>query len=258
MVSVCENLYPGYRFFAYDNYKLFKGLVFDDSMPDSVALDVAETAADGSSITLNVKIWSTNPKGFRVNHYAADITLLTAVPVRPTYAGFNQTESALADSMVQPYSNGTLFHGASFQNIQRVINVGDTKLTMACVAPTVNIDAQGQFVARSTNPYVDDVLYQAMLVWVRNSVGKGSLPTSAARCEQYEVIPGGTAYFVSLDVISSQPSKLVADITLHDEDGRVYTKMLKAEVTISDALGALFLENTPAAKASSKNSKVKA
>ena len=244
MVNVCEDLYPGLSFFAYDNYRLYKGIVFDGKQTDQLSMDVEEISVTSDEVTLSAKVWSTNAKGFRVNHYAADITLVNNVPENPEYKGFDSRSLTLNDRVIEPYKSGTLFHGASFQNIESTLNVSDSKLTLCCRAPQVAASTQGQFMINATNPFVDDVLYQAMLVWVRSDSGKGSLPSSAKRCEQFELILPGAEYFVSLDVVSSQPNSMIANITLHSESGKIYTRMMDAEVTISEALNPLFLQNT--------------
>lgn len=244
MVSVCEDLYPGYTFFAYDNYRLYKGVVFDGNQSDSLTLDVERVAVSDAQLTLRAKAWSNNQKGLRVNHYTADITLVKGPVAAPRLDTRNAqlTAAPNAESKV-PYEDGTLFHGPCFQSIQQILRVSEKGLALRCVAPVVLAEIQGQFGVSSTNPFVDDVLYQAMLVWVRYSSGKGSLPSSARRYEQYELIKPGKEFFVLLEVVSSQTSAMVANITLHSEAGEIYGRMMEAEVTISDALNSLFLQN---------------
>ena len=45
---------------------------------------------------------------------------------------------------------------------------------------------------------------------------------------------------VSLDVQSSRDNSMTADITSHDADGRIYTRIKGATVTVSKQLNQLF------------------
>ena len=251
---MCEDLYPGFRFFAYDNYRLFKGIVFDGKQSDRTEMDVEEAVLNDEEIQLSVKVWSKNEKGFRVNHYAADITLLKTLPDAPVVdglvlnrgtVGFDDSADSFSDSSSNSnvYKNGTLFHGPCFQSIKETVSDSEHELTLRCHVPNVSSEQQGQFAVNSTNPFVDDVLYQSMLVWVRNHTGKGSLPSSAKRCEQFSSIPLDSEFYVSLDVVSSKANAMIANITLHNADGIVYIRMEEASVTISEALNPLFLQN---------------
>lgn len=243
MVSVCEGLYPGFRFFAYDNYKLFKGIVFDGKQNDDVSMDVEEIANSDGGVTLSVKIWSANAKGFRINHYAAELSLVVATPPGEQVVALSANTQCVALDVPSPYGDGTLFHGSRFQGIRQILLQDETALVLRCQAPVVALEDQGQFAVGSTNPFIDDVYYQAMLVWVRRMTGKGSLPTSAKRCEQFSAIPAGSEYFATLTVVDHHASGLVADVVFHSASGEVYSRLLGGEVTISEALNPLFLQN---------------
>jgi len=243
MVSVCESLYPGYRFFAYDNYKLFKGIVFDGKQNDEVTMDVEETQYQHDAVSVSVKVWSTNPKGFRVNHYAAELSLVQKVPSVDVDARLAVDTGKAPIEQQSPYVDGTLFHGASFQGIKNIVLQDDKTLQLRCEAPVVGKLDQGQFAIGSTNPFVDDLYYQAMLVWVRRTSGKGSLPTSAVRCELYSNVPVDTEFYVTLEVVNSQATNMSANVTFHSAEGEVYSRLTGAEVTISEALNPLFLQN---------------
>ena len=79
-----------------------------------------------------------------------------------------------------------------------------------------------------------------MLVWVRLQTGFGSLPSGAQRAEQMSVIQPGEKFYLSLDVVEHTPVRLIADLTLHNEQGFVYARLLGAQVTISEQLNHLF------------------
>lgn len=239
MASSCETLFPGYYFVGYDNYKLFKGILFDGSEADQYAMDVTPVSVDDVGLKCRVIITSDNAKGFRINHYAADILLQSSRPVQQSYADANLRDDAVMDGALL-YTNGTLFHGPKFQGIDSVLNVNAQKMTLKCHATMVPAAEQGQFPLGASNIFTDDLMYQAMLVWARHTYGSGSLPSCAAHLEQFEVLTPGAQFYLTLDVVSHSASNLTADIILHDEQGQIYSMMQGGEVTISKSLNKLF------------------
>jgi hypothetical protein len=161
------------------------------------------------------------------------------LPAKPHYDQFDANDYAVLRG-AELYSNGTLFHGARFQGIDKVLNISDKKLTLLCHAVDVDSASQGQFPIATTNPFSDDLLYQSMLVWARHIYKAGSLPSSCRQLEQFTVLQAGQSFYLSLDVISHSSSNLVADITVHNSEGEVYSRMLGGEVTISESLNKLF------------------
>jgi polyketide-type polyunsaturated fatty acid synthase PfaA len=250
MASACEALYPGYRFQAYDNYKLFKGIIFDGSEAAVYNMDVERSSADSAqtesleNIVCKVQIWSENAKGMRINHYGANITLVAPGnrAEAPLYVADLSDETLISGESL--YNDGTLFHGPRFQGIDAVLNHSAQKLTLLCTAKDVPAAEQGQFPVGVSNAYVDDLMFQAMLVWARLYHQAGSLPSQAKQLDQYAVIAPGQSFYLSLDVVSQSSSNLVADITLHDEHGVVYARMSSGEVTISKSLNKLFAKES--------------
>ncbi len=59
VASACEQLYPGHSFFTLEEYKVLKGIVFDENLSDEYILDLKETAktAEGE-IEFDSLIWS--------------------------------------------------------------------------------------------------------------------------------------------------------------------------------------------------------
>ena len=116
---------------------------------------------------------------------------------------------------------------------------------MECRLPLIGEDAQGQFPVRGFNPFAADALFQAMLVWVRRHRDAGSLPSKVATLEHFRPVPADRTFSVSLEVRKNNRTSLVADVAAHDEAGRVYCRMLGAEVTVSKKLNDQFLRATP-------------
>ncbi|MDM8536112.1 SDR family NAD(P)-dependent oxidoreductase [Desulfobacterales bacterium HSG17] len=236
MADACEKLYPGFRFFSCADYRLFKGIVFDNSQPINYTMDIKEISKNNQGeAEFDVKIMSQKPDGKIINHYGALIKLINRSPEMPVYTGFDKSETQVKPG-TELYKDGTLFHGPNFQAIERVINITQNKLTMECRIPEIPESDQGQFRTGTFNPFAADPQFQIMLIWVRHHFDAGSLPTKAELGEHFAQIPKGNKFFVSLDIKDSNPAHVKADITTHDENGKVYTRVKGAEVTVSKQL----------------------
>ncbi|MDJ0716615.1 MAG: SDR family NAD(P)-dependent oxidoreductase [Prochloraceae cyanobacterium] len=57
--TTCEQLYPGYKFFSLENFKVLKGIVFDGSQPTEFILDIKEVDKTAlGEIVFEVILWS--------------------------------------------------------------------------------------------------------------------------------------------------------------------------------------------------------
>jgi NAD(P)-dependent dehydrogenase (short-subunit alcohol dehydrogenase family) len=243
MGNTAEQLYPGYTFFRAENYRVLKGIVFDETLAPAYTVEVKEVDKTVKGrMQVEVMIASQTPEGKPRYHYSVRLHLCDQVPVPPRYvdADLSATE---ARPGIPLYTDGTLFHGPSFQGVQRVLNYSPERLTLECEMPDVSEAAQGQFPIQSFNPFLADVQFQSMVIWSRLFYGAGSLPLRAQSGEHYRAPAPGEKFYVSLEVRSHSESSLVADIIAHDAAGEVYTRVDGAEVTISAQLNRLF---TPA------------
>ena len=245
MGNLCEQLYPGYTMFSCDNYQVLKGIVFDDTHPADKAyiLDLEETVKADSKIGLKAMVSSQNEAGKPRFHYRAEITLLTTLPDAPIYANFDATDANVLDKATL-YQNGTLFHGPNFQGVEQVLNISPSKVTMRCNLAALSAAEQGQYQVQSFNPFIADGQFQSMVIWARHFHDAGSLPLHTDRGEQFRPIPFNQTTYVSMEVKESTDSELVADILTHDENGRLYARVLGAKVTISKQLNHLFVPKT--------------
>jgi len=239
MAEACEMLYPGFSFFSATGYKMFKGIVFDGTQAQQYILDIDEVEKNPSHIEFNVNISSRKKNGEPINHYAAGIRLVSRLPEPPVYEKADFEVTKIIDGG-RLYRDGTLFHGPNFQGIERVINLNDNGLTVECRLPEVAERDQGQFRVGTFNPYAADVQFQCMLVWVRHYLDAASLPAEAQAAEHYVPVPAGRKFYVSLAVKNNGSASMTADITSHDRDGRVYSRITEAKVIISKQLDRLF------------------
>ncbi len=237
-VYTCEQLYPGYRFFSLDNYRVLKGIVFDDTLAEEHVLDLKEVEKTDDKIVFDVLIWSKNPKGRMIYHYSLRVLLLREMPVAPV----SQLESSLASEMIQGselYRNGTLFHGPSFQGVEKVLHISRGKLIMQVVLPHIEDRIQGQFPAYTANPFIYDAIVQCVLIWAQYFYQAPCLPSSLRKLEQFKPIPFGVPCRVTMEVESQSSSSVVGNILVQDDEGHAYLRLEGLEGTISPHLNRL-------------------
>lgn len=243
MTNSCEQLYPGHVTFGLRDFKVLKGIVFDETIAESYTLDLQEkTKTETGEIVLDALVWSETAAGKRRYHYTTEITLCRDTPPPPTYPACDLRETHVIPGP-QLYEDGTLFHGPSFQGIERTLNIGPQKVTMECCSPEVPLSHQGQFPIQTFHPYRTDIQFQCMLIWVRRTYGAGGMPLGADLVEDYRRVPPGARFYVSMDVQETTPSKLIATVTAHDRDGLIYMRVSGTRVTISTRLNSLFAQS---------------
>jgi hypothetical protein len=240
MADACERLQPGYRFFRCEDFRIRKGIVLDEPLSEYVLEARRTQQEDSEGIEFDVLISSLKPGGRPGPRSSGRILLLRKIPEAPVYPHFESPPEAHGEDGARLYEDGTLFHGPRFHLVERIVNSSRRKLTLSFRTREIPEQDQGQFPIGNFNPYAADVHFQSMLIWVRQYRQAGSLPSRAGAVEQYRPIPAGRRLFVSLDVKTETKTKLVADVTTHDESGTIYMRVKDGEVTISEQLNRLF------------------
>ncbi|MDX1300803.1 phosphopantetheine-binding protein [Photobacterium sp.] len=222
------------------NYKLLKGVIFDTDEVQILTLTLTpETKADDQ---INALI---SCQG-RPQYQAMLVLEHTAGSVEPapakTFAAGSNNPVTTADAL---YSNGTLFHGPRLQGIQTVERFDDAGLLAQCQLPTITDADCGAFVPTQhtggCQPFAEDYLLQAMLVWARLKYGAASLPSAIGEFVSYEPMQAGDKGWLELEVIKHTSRSLQANISLYHQDGRLSAVMNGAKVTISKGLNEAFL-----------------
>jgi NAD(P)-dependent dehydrogenase (short-subunit alcohol dehydrogenase family) len=239
--NAAEQLYPGYMFYCVEEYRAFKGIVFDETLADEYVLDLRETSKQPAQLVFEGAIWSVSPDGKPRYHYRANVTLVRERPPAPDLP-FDRSVTHFIPGAVL-YSDNTLFHGPSFRGVDSVLNLGPTSLTARCHLPEISREVQGQFPVQNFNPYFADVQLQSLLVWAKNVYGYGGLPLRIVRGEKYHPAAFGETTYATLTVRSQQAHNLVADVTVHNEQGELYSRVTGAEITLSPRLNDLFKQN---------------
>lgn len=239
MTNTCEELYPGYAMFNAQNFKVLKGIVFDEHFTGRYILDLNERRKNADEIVLDGLIWSATADGKQRFNYSCQVGLRREKPAAPYREAIDLSDTDGRDGATL-YENCTLFHGPAFQGIERILNLSEEKVTMLCQSPQTGIAQQGQFPLRSFNPWLADIQFQCMLVWLRRFYNAGGMPLGARLVEQYRPLPLDAPFYVSLDIESHNAGKLIGSVTAHDEAGQLYMRVQSIQVAVSARLNELF------------------
>jgi NAD(P)-dependent dehydrogenase (short-subunit alcohol dehydrogenase family) len=243
IVSTCEQLYPGYTFLAIENYKVLKGIVFDGNQASEYVLDLKEIRKDLSGeIEFDALIWSKNQRDRKINHYSLRALLSKTIPqvpvIEPTPGSLVHQGAIIPGARY--YEDGTLFHGPSFQGVDRVLDVSRGRLIMEVVLPKMAEAQQGQFPVQTSNPFIYDAIVQCLLIWVQQYYQAPCLPSGLAKLEQFKAIPFDEPSYVTMQVQSQTETSVNVNILVQDKEGQVYVRVTGLEGTISHHLKKLF------------------
>ncbi|MDZ8241354.1 MAG: SDR family NAD(P)-dependent oxidoreductase [Nostoc sp. ChiQUE01a] len=236
IANACEQLYPGFKAFSCTNYKVLKGLIFDDNLPNEYTLDLQEIAKNGiSEIDFDAKIWSKTPEGKIRYHFSSQMKIKRQIPDALVHEFINLSQDhKITTTASSLYQNGatTLFHGATFQGVKSVLNANLEKITIECYLPEPTERQQGQFPVQTFNPYIADVEIHAFWIWAQHFYQVACLPSEITTFEQFVPVPFDETFYVSCQIKSKTESSLVVDVIAHNQQGKIYTRMLGAKGTI--------------------------
>ena len=233
MINACEQLYPGYKFFYYNNFKVLKGIIFNGKQADEYILDLEEIAKnEQQEIIFKAKIWSRNSNGKLNYHYSIDeIHLLPHNTPSPTYEQLNMTEDKIIpitgnDFYQENSSIFPLFHGESFKGVTKVVNISPEKITIECIWNEIDRKQQGQFPVQWVNPYSIDLSTHPLWVWLQHYHQEVCLPAEIKKHEQFAATPYNKPFYVSCEVRNKSNSSVSADFIIHDNQGKIYSRLL--------------------------------
>ncbi len=258
MINAAENLYPGYTFACVEDYRVLKGIVFDETLADDYILDLRETAASPEAIYFDALI-SSAANGKSRYHYKAQITLKSESANQQIGKSANR-KSRITDYELRItdhesgiriqnltgeilYHDHTLFHGPSFRGVEEVLTISEQGLTLRCCLPAVPPEVQGQFPVQTFNPYLTDVQLQSLLIWAKKTHDIVGLPLRIQKGEQFRQVHFGEVTYATLIVQSITDHNLVADVIVHNADGDLCSRVTGAEITLSKRLLGLFEQN---------------
>ena len=239
VASACEQLYPGYTFFQLEDYKVLKGIVFDESLAKEHVLELTEIEKTSEGkVKFSASVFSQLKNGKPLFHYSLNVVLLKNMPPAPMHmlpinANNLEQKQIMGDTL---YHDGTLFHGPAFQGVKRVLDISEGRIILECNLPTISPEQQGQFPLQTANPFIYDAIVQSLLIWTQQYYQSPCLPSQLVRLEQYKAIPFDQTCLVDLQIVSHSDTSVVADIQVIDSKGNVYVKFSQLQCTISPLL----------------------
>ena len=245
MADTCEMLFPSYRFFRLENYRVFKGVVFSDEEVSEFITRVKVVDTSGiEEVRLKVRVASSSNEQ-ETHHYQAEIVLKKNIPVTDKSINPEQwMKTKPLEAGHRYYDEKLLFHGPAFRGLKSVINVDEQSVKILCHLPDVPLETQGQFQVRATNPYLNDVSLQGLLVWSYQNFGAGALPTGIRRMEQFQKLQFGQDLFIDIQITSHNTTNVKANTCVYDRFGQLLVEFEGVEGTMSKALLPLFQEST--------------
>jgi len=259
MSDVAKQFLPDYHYIGFKDYKLLKGIVCDGTQASEYTVEFEPSSACGFKVggggnpndTIlrhQVTISSVNDAGKTVPHYSAILLHAgTGMMAENVDGQLPKLSGDISHEAATLYQDGTLFHGESLQGINQVLRCDDEGLLLACRVPDIAAIKQGDFPLAANNIFANDLVYQAMLVWVRKQFGIGSLPTSTDEWRVYREVTAGELFYLKLTVTEHnlgqrRGSKVVCDIELISQDKQRLAVIEGAQVRASKSLNAMFLK----------------
>ncbi|PTP73611.1 type I polyketide synthase [Vibrio splendidus] len=230
------------------NYKLLKGVIFDTDEVQELTLVLSSDAK--SKDQLKAVISCQGRPQYQAQLQVASVQVYEDVQ-QASEKRFEANSSTPVTTAQALYSDGTLFHGPRLQGITSVERFDDLGLLAQCQLPQIENSDCGSFVPKQgfgdSQPFAEDYLLQAMLVWARLKYGAASLPSAIGEFICYAPMHNGDQGWLELSVIKSTARSLQADISLYHQDGRLSAVMKGAKVTISKSLNDAFLPKSSSA-----------
>ncbi|MBE8567904.1 type I polyketide synthase [Vibrio sp. OPT20] len=230
------------------NYKLLKGVIFDTDEVQELTLVLSSDAK--SKDQLKAVISCQGRPQYQAQLQVASVQVSEDVQ-QASVKRFEANTSAPVTTAQALYSDGTLFHGPRLQGITSVERFDDLGLLAQCQLPQIENSDCGAFIPKQgfgdSQPFAEDYLLQAMLVWARLKYGAASLPSAIGEFVCYAPMHNGDQGWLELSVIKSTARSLQADISLYHQDGRLSAVMKGAKVTISKSLNDAFLPKSSSA-----------
>ncbi|WP_016950936.1 SDR family NAD(P)-dependent oxidoreductase [Anabaena sp. PCC 7108] len=236
MVNGCEEIYPGYRYFSCQEFRVLKGITFNSTLAHEHFLEIEEVSkSDGKFVEFKTKILSKTPEGKTHYHFSALIKIVRELPDAPIYESVDLREDNIVTTTGKGfYQNGdlSLFHGPAFQEITKVLNISPEKLTAECCWQEITAKQQGQFPVKWHNPYIIDLSTQTLWLWLNHFHQEVCLPGQLTYCEQFVDVPFNVPFYVSCEIISKTDTGINANFLIHNREGQIYSRILGAKAVI--------------------------
>ncbi|MCK8047069.1 eicosapentaenoate synthase subunit PfaA [Shewanella sp. 1CM18E] len=242
------------------DYKLLKGIVFETDAPQELTLEltpVADENSEPSAVEQQPKLQALISCDGRPQYKA----LLVSDNKPSEHSKQFDLGAKVITTAKELYSNGTLFHGPRLQGIESVTRFDDQGLIAKITLPKVELSDCGEFLPQThiggSQPFAEDLLLQAMLVWARLKTGAASLPSAIGEFVSYQPMAFGETGVIELDVIKHNSRSLEANVALYRDNGELSAMFKSAKITISKSLNSAFLPAALTKKTLATNSEAK-
>jgi acyl transferase domain-containing protein len=236
MTNTCEQIYPGFTAFSSPNFKVLKGIVFQETTASEYILEIQELAKhENQEIEFAAKISSKTAEGKIRYHFSTNVILKREIPTPPSYKNlnFSQDENFLETNQeLYQVNPASLFHGVTFQGVKSVLNTSPSQITIECYLPEPTAQQQGQFPVQTFNPYIADVQIHSLWIWTQHFHKIGCLPSEIKNFEQFAKVPFGETFYVTCEIQSKTESSVVTDVITYNRQGQIYNRMIGAKGTV--------------------------
>jgi NAD(P)-dependent dehydrogenase (short-subunit alcohol dehydrogenase family) len=238
IINACEQIYPNYKFFSCENFKILKGIIFNQTLGSEYILDLKEASkTDSKSIDIEAKVWSKTNIGKIHYHYTSRLQLLQKIPIAPAYEALNlQPDHSIPVPLNSFYKAGdsALFHGPSFQGLESIVNISSERITAKALWQGLSEQQQGQFPIQTVNPYIADLSMHPLWIWTQHYHQKACLPAEVQRFEQFAITSADKPFYISTEIKSLTQTSATANFVVHDDQGFIYSRMIDAKATLLD------------------------
>jgi acyl transferase domain-containing protein/NADP-dependent 3-hydroxy acid dehydrogenase YdfG len=239
---------PGLRLVELSDFKVLKGIRLTADGRVTLRCYAAPPALDGDDVVDAVEIRSVSD-GRELAHARAlaRLSMRAAEPQSPAHPRIAQ---AYAKDVPRAYDED-LFHGELLRGITRVYGASPNGIS-ARIAGGGEPSSFQHAPLRSTwitQPLAIDCCFQLAVLWSTEHLGAPCLPSAVGHYTQFQSDYPATGCDANLIVRTQAPGKLVADVELVDDDGRLIARLEGFEATVDSSLKAAFALSrlTPAA-----------
>jgi NAD(P)-dependent dehydrogenase (short-subunit alcohol dehydrogenase family) len=281
-------LCPGYAFRSLKDFRVLKGITFDQGPDQQLFVSYEEQEGGEESRVLQAWAWTLGEGERRIPRYKALVELVARttgikqsmderetpglVGAKPGgsngalgesahEAGIFAREVSETDlqggqtegrwSGAELYRRGLLFHGPSFQGLGAVWGVDERGLAARCNLSASAVRGPGSFAGAAVNPFLCDSMLQTLVAWTQLTRGVPCLPAAVARLEMAAPLSWGQTYRIRLDVREVRANAVLADVDAFDEAGSLVLRVTGVEGTMSSRLAPLFLQGASISRKSS-------
>ncbi|MBT0654747.1 SDR family NAD(P)-dependent oxidoreductase, partial [Geomobilimonas luticola] len=236
---------PGFRFHGFNDLRICKGVVFDQSTPCTIQLMAGRAEKRESFYLVPVELHSTGRNGQTILNARAEIVLATRLPegIR-SIIELPTTPYALHNGKL--YDRERLFHGPDLHGIEQVDGCSPKGIAAAVkiAPPPTSWMKHPLRSAWLTDPLVIDSAFQLMILWSFERFGAGSLPCFAGRYRQFQESFPEEGVQVVIRVTAEREHGATADMEFLDRHtGKLVARLEGYECVIDPSLERAFQRN---------------